>query len=102
MVALNNVEIELSFFNIVVAYFIIINLVAFFLFGVDKSRSQQTDARRIRERTLWLSMLFGGSLGALLAMHIFRHKTKKISFQAVAAIILAGQILLFLYLYSSM
>lgn len=94
--------IELSFLNIIIGYFIIINLFAFVLFGIDKSRSQETGARRIRERTLWLSMLIGGSLGALLAMHLFRHKTKKISFQAVAAIILAGQILLFLYLYSSM
>lgn len=99
MLTLNNVEIELSFFNIVVTYFIIINLVAFFLFGIDKSRSQQTGARRIRERTLWLSMLFGGSLGALLAMYLFRHKTKKISFQAVAAIILALQIWLIYYFY---
>lgn len=95
-------EIELSFFNLVLTYFVTINLLAFVLFGFDKARSQETGARRIRERTLWLSMLFGGSVGALLAMHFFRHKTKKISFQAVAAVILAGQILLFLYLYSSM
>lgn len=95
-------EIELSFLNLLLAYFAVANLLAFILFGIDKSRSQETGARRIRERTLWLSMLFGGSIGALLAMHFFRHKTKKISFQAVAAVILAGQILLFLYLYSSM
>lgn len=95
-------EIELSFLNLLFVYFAVANLLAFILFGIDKSRSQETGARRIRERTLWLSMLFGGSIGALLAMHFFRHKTKKISFQAVAAVILAGQILLFLHLYSSM
>ena len=53
-------EIELSFLNIITAYFVTTNLVAFILFGVDKSRSQETGARRIRERTLWLAMLFGG------------------------------------------
>lgn len=92
-------NIELSSFNLIIGYFIAINLVAFFIFGLDKSRSQQTGARRIREGTLWLSMLLGGSLGALLAMHLFRHKTKKISFQAVAAIILALQIWLLYYIY---
>ncbi len=93
-------EIELSFLNITIAYFVTTNLVAFILFGVDKSRSQQVGVRRIRERTLWLSMLIGGSLGALLAMHLFRHKTKKISFQAVAALILMVQILLSVYFYT--
>ena len=93
-------NIELSFFSIIIAYFIVINLITFFLFGLDKSRSQQAGARRIRERTLWLSMLFGGSLGALLAMHFFRHKTKKISFQAVAAIILTLQIYCLVYFYN--
>ncbi len=92
-------ETELSFLNIITAYFVTTNLVAFILFGVDKSRSQQVGMRRIRERTLWLSMLIGGSLGALLAMHLFRHKTKKISFQAVATIILALQIWLIYYFY---
>lgn len=92
--------IELSWPTLLLSYLCTINLATLILFGVDKSRSQQTGARRIRERTLWLSMLFGGSLGALLAMHFFRHKTKKISFQAVAAIILMLQIFFLFYTYS--
>lgn len=91
---------ELSWFTFLLSYFCAINFVTIILFGLDKSRSQQTGVRRIRERTLWLSMLLGGSLGALLAMHVFRHKTKKISFQAVAAVILALQIYCLLYFYN--
>ena len=94
--------IEITWLTVFVAYGILINLYAFFIFGFDKVRSTQTNARRIRERTLWISMVLGGSLGALLGMHLFRHKTKKLSFQAVAAMILAAQVLLFLYLYTTM
>lgn len=78
--------------QIILVYLLFINVFTFSLFGFDKMRSTQHGARRIRERTLWLSMFFGGSLGALLAMYFFRHKTKKLSFQAVAAVILAIQI----------
>lgn len=91
--------IAFSFFNILVAYGILINLYAFFIFGFDKVRSAQSGARRIRERTLWIAMFLGGSIGALLGMYIFRHKTKKLSFQAVAAIILAFQIWLVYYFF---
>ena len=75
-------------------YGVVINLAAFFAFGIDKARSRKAGARRTPEATLWLLMLLGGSVGALLAMNYFRHKTKKLSFQAVAALILAGQIAL--------
>ena len=49
-------------------------------------------ARRTSENALWFSCLIGGSAGGLIGMHVFRHKTKKISFQAVLAIILVIQI----------
>lgn len=85
--------------QLLVIYFIVINLITFFYFGFDKMRSQINE-RRVRERTLWLLALIGGSAGALLGMHFFRHKTKKISFQAVIAVILTAQIWLVYYLLS--
>ena len=101
----NNMEptepsLVLSGYTILLAYAAIINIYAFFIFGFDKARSTQNGAKRIRERTLWLSMLFGGSLGALLAMYLFRHKTKKLSFQSVAALILMVQILGLVFIYN--
>lgn len=73
-------------------YALAINLVTFFAFALDKARSRKVGARRTPEATLWILMLLGGSIGALLAMNYFRHKTKKLSFQAVTALILALQI----------
>ena len=53
-----------------------VNLWAFALMWFDKRRSKRKGARRIRERTLFLSALLGGGLGAFLGMWIFRHKTR--------------------------
>ena len=57
-------------------YLAIVNLWAFCLMGFDKRRAKRRGARRIRERTLFLSALLGGSPGALAGMWTFRHKTK--------------------------
>ena len=74
-------------------YLVTINIITFFYFGLDKLKSRIAGKRRISERTLWILSFIGGSAGGLLGMKFFRHKTKKISFQAGIAIILAGQIL---------
>lgn len=53
----------------------LMNLAAFVAMGVDKRRAKR-DAWRIRERTLFLLALFGGSVGAIAGMQIFHHKTR--------------------------
>ncbi len=58
-----------------VAWLALINLAAFGALGVDKRRAKR-DAWRIRERTLFLLALFGGSVGAIIGMRIFHHKTR--------------------------
>ena len=58
------------------AYLLIINLIAFFLMWRDKRLAKKENARRIPEKTLFLWALFGGSIGAIIGMHRFRHKTK--------------------------
>ena len=45
------------------------------LMWFDKRRAKR-GGRRVRERTLFLSALLGGSLGTFLGMRVFRHKTK--------------------------
>ena len=57
-------------------YLLLVNLWAFGLMAFDKGRARRRGARRIRERTLFLSALLGGGLGACLGMWTFRHKTK--------------------------
>ena len=76
----------------IIMYLIVINIAAFFVFGIDKIKSRLSK-RRISEHSLWLISLIGGSLGGLLGMYFFRHKTKKISFQVGIAVILAIQVI---------
>ena len=57
-------------------YLAAINLAAFVLMWLDKRRARRKGARRVRERTLFLSALLGGSAGAIAGMRLFRHKTK--------------------------
>jgi uncharacterized membrane protein YsdA (DUF1294 family) len=56
--------------------------IAFVLYGVDKAASQ-SNSRRVAENTLHLFGLLGGWPGALVAQRVFRHKTRKVSFQIV-------------------
>jgi uncharacterized membrane protein YsdA (DUF1294 family) len=65
---------------IMLYYLGVINLLAFGLMGLDKNRAK-VRKRRISERTLIMSAVIGGALGAWIGMKIFRHKTKHPSFQ---------------------
>ena len=76
-----------------IAYYLAaVNLAAFFLMWLDKRRARRKGARRIRERTLFLSALAGGGLGALLGMWLFRHKTKHWYFVVGIPLILAAEL----------
>ena len=79
-------------------YLILINLIAFALYGIDKRRAKQ-GAWRISEYTLLLVALLGGSLGALLGMRYFRHKTRHRKFRYGVPLILLLQLGLGLYLF---
>ena len=74
-----------------------LSLVAFFLYAVDKSRARR-GAWRIRESLLLGVGFVGGALGALLAMRIFRHKTKHGYFYVVNYLGLVWQIALLVYM----
>lgn len=77
---------------------LLINVVTFCAFGVDKFMAV-ANHWRISEKMLWFLSLIGGSAGALLAMHTFRHKTKKIEFQLMMFVILLIQAgLVYLYI----
>lgn len=60
-------------------YFIIVSVLTYFVFYVDKKRAIN-GRRRVREKTLFLLALVGGAFGGWLAMNIHRHKTKKWTF----------------------
>jgi uncharacterized membrane protein YsdA (DUF1294 family) len=68
-----------------VIYLAAINLITFILYGVDKRRAVK-GAYRIPEARLHLFALLGGFVGGIIAMQIFRHKTRKASFVIVFAL----------------
>lgn len=81
-------------------YLAAINLAAFFLMWLDKRRARRKGARRVRERTLLLSALLGGSVGAIAGMRLFRHKTKHWYFVwGMPAILILQLVLAWLTLY---
>lgn len=67
--------------------YLFISLVTFLFYWSDKHRAQ-TGQRRFSENSLHLLGLIGGWPGALLAQQIFRHKTRKLSFQLLFWLIL--------------
>ena len=81
---------------------LLINVVTFFVFGLDKLKAKRretnTKIRRIPERTLFLLAAVGGSIGALAGMYTFRHKTLHRKFTIGIPAILALQIAAVIYI----
>ncbi len=88
------VIIMIIFFTVIV----VMSLIAFILYGVDKSRAKK-GKWRIRESVLLGVGFLGGAVGALLAMKLFRHKTKHWYFTAVNVLGLIVQAALFVFLF---
>lgn len=85
--------------EVLLLYFLILNFAMFSIVGYDKYRARK-NKRRIPENTLFSLAFLGGSIGLLLAMLLFRHKTSKMSFIIkFAAIISIQAVLIYLKLY---
>ncbi|HJD05181.1 MAG TPA: DUF1294 domain-containing protein [Candidatus Mediterraneibacter caccogallinarum] len=70
-------------------YLIIINIAAWIMYGLDKWKAK-SGAWRIPERTLLLTALAGGSVGALAGMLLFHHKTRKPKFMIGVPVMFAA------------
>ncbi len=84
----------------IAGYFIVINILGFASMGIDKRKAQRS-AYRIPEATLFAIALMGGSLGSVIGMNLFRHKTKHWYFKWGMPIILVLQIALAVFLFLS-
>ena len=87
-----------SFTRIVFIYLVIINLIAFLLMAMDKSRARKHQWR-IPEKTLFLSAILGGSIGAIAGMYTFHHKTRHWYFVIGMPAILVAQIAAWVLLF---
>lgn len=74
-------------------YLILINAAAFLLMLADKQKARK-NKWRIPERALISTAVIGGSIGCLVGMYAFRHKTKHLRFAVGIPVILALQIVL--------
>ena len=93
---------DLRYQIILAALLLLVNIVAFAAYGIDKRKAQR-DSWRIPESTLLLLAFFGGALGALLGMRAFYHKTKHWKFKILVPLFLVLQLALAVWLiYRSM
>ena len=69
----------------VLFYFLVVNIAAFILYGIDKARAKNRKWR-VSERTLLLPAVLGGGWGAALGMLIFKHKTKRQKFKTAVTL----------------
>lgn len=63
----------------IVIYFVVINIIGFFVMWLDKRKAKK-GAWRIPEKTLFLITALGGGIGTIAGMYTFRHKTQKMQF----------------------
>lgn len=77
------------------------SLLGFILMGADKKKAVQ-HKWRIPEKSLFLIALAGGSIGVLLGMFVFSHKTKHLSFLLGIPLIIAAQICASVLIYRSL
>lgn len=78
-----------------VIYLLFINVIAFFIYGIDKRRARKGQWR-ISENTLLGVAFLGGSVGALFGMSVFHHKTRKKKFNVGVPMILVMQVAILL------
>ncbi len=79
--------------TMLLSYFAAVNLIGFALMGIDKYKAKKR-AFRIPEATLFIIAVIGGSIGSILGMYTFRHKTRHRSFVYGMPFILLVQIAL--------
>ena len=87
---------ELNLPHIVLVYLVTINVVTFFIYGIDKWKAKKS-RWRIRETALLGLAVLGGSIGAWLGMKVWHHKTQHKKFKYGVPAIIIVQLALIVY-----
>ena len=82
-----------TLFVVFAIYLVVINIATFIVYGVDKSKAKNSEWR-ISEKVLILLAVVGGSVGAILGMNAFHHKTQHLKFSVGVPVILVLQVVL--------
>ena len=86
--------------NIILGYFLAVNITSFLLYGIDKFKARK-NLWRISEATLLTMAAIGGSIGAWVGMRIWHHKTMHKKFKYGIPVIIILQIALVVYLHTN-
>ena len=85
-----------SYLHIALIYLAVINVVTFFMYGIDKWKAKKSKWR-IREAALLDLAVLGGSIGAWLGMQVWHHKTQHKKFKYGVPAIIIVQLALIVY-----
>ena len=84
----------------VIYYLVIINIITFLVYGIDKWKARKS-LWRIREASLLMLAVLGGSIGAWLGMKVWHHKTQHKKFKyGIPAIMVIQLALAVFFLYN--
>ena len=86
--------------NIILGYFLAVNITSFLLYGIDKFKAKK-NLWRISEATLLTMAAIGGSIGAWAGMRLWHHKTMHKKFKYGIPVIIILQIALVVYLHTN-
>lgn len=86
--------------SIIAGYFAVMNLIGFAMMGIDKRKAVKK-LWRIPEYTFFVVALIGGSIGTIIGMHLFHHKTRHWYFVYGLPVILLLQVALIVFIANS-
>ena len=94
-------ELNNEFLKFFLIYYLVINIVGFLSMGLDKNKAKHNQWR-IPEKTLLLIPLFLGSVGSLIGMYTFRHKTKHPQFKYGIPVFLVVNVITIYYIFTKL
>lgn len=83
--------------KLLLIYLVIVNIVTFAMYGIDKKRAVKNQWR-ISEKTLLGAAFIGGSFGAFAGMRAFRHKTQHGLFKVLVPVYMIVHIVILAYI----
>lgn len=84
-----------------IVYLVVLNIAGFVSMHIDKQKAIKNEWR-VPEATLFLIAIFGGSIGSILGMQMFRHKTKHAQFVVGMPLILIVQLVIAFFVYTKL
>lgn len=92
---------DISLLHIALIYLAVINVVTFFVYGIDKWKAKRSKWRVSETALLGLAVI-GGSIGAWLGMKTWHHKTLHRKFRYGVPLIIIVQIALLIFIYKNL